>query len=87
MYVEKIKNEKLRKKAEQILQKQINPTFNPHLNDEYLYNFRLNLIELEIQNNELKDNHILRDIHHEESAQEQAGRNEQRPVEDDGGDA
>ena len=41
MYVEKIKNEKLRKKAEQILQKQFNSTFNQYLNDDYLYDFRL----------------------------------------------
>jgi len=53
MYVEKIENEKLRKKAEEILQKQFNPKLNPYKDDQYLYELRVSLIELEIQNNEL----------------------------------
>lgn len=58
MYVDKIKNEKLRKKAEEILQKQFNPKLNPYKNDQYLYELRISLIELEIQNNELIETQI-----------------------------
>ena len=58
MYVDKIKNKKLRKKAEEILQKQFNPKLNPYENDQYLYELRVSLIELEIQNNELIETQI-----------------------------
>lgn len=53
MYAGKIKNKKLRKKAEEILQKQFNPKLNHYNDDQYLYELRVSLIELEIQNSEL----------------------------------
>jgi chemotaxis family two-component system sensor kinase Cph1 len=53
MYAEKIKNEKIRKKAEEMLEKQFSPKLNTYKDDQYLYELRVGLIELEIQNKEL----------------------------------
>jgi PAS domain S-box-containing protein len=58
MNSEKIKDDKLRKKAEEILQNQFNPINDPSENDDYIHELRVHQIELEIQNQELHEAQI-----------------------------
>ena len=54
MSSEKIKDDKLRKKAEEILQNQFNPIKDQSESDDYIHELRVHQIELEIQNQELR---------------------------------
>lgn len=55
MNSEEIKDDKLRKKAEEILQNQFNPVKDRSKDADYVHELRVHQIELEIQNQELRE--------------------------------
>jgi two-component system, chemotaxis family, sensor kinase Cph1 len=65
MNSEKFKKDKLREKAEEILQNQFNPKKDQSESDDYIHELLVNQIELEIQNKELQATQIrLEDSRH-----------------------
>jgi PAS domain S-box-containing protein len=59
MVNENIKDYKLRKKAEEVLQSQFNPIkYNPEDVDELIYELHVHQIELELQNEELRESQL-----------------------------
>ena len=54
MNSKKLKKDKLREKAEEILQNQFNPVKDQSEIDDYIHELRVHQIELEIQNQELQ---------------------------------